>query len=130
METANEKIIYKDLSYQVVGAAFEVFIELGWGLPEKDYQRALAEELRRRSLPFREQVYFPIKYKSTLISKYFADFVVDEKILLELKVVPKLGYAQAHQVLGYLKSSGLKLGILVYFTRDGVKYRRILNSAI
>ena len=123
-------IIFPELSYKIIGAAFRVFNELGWGLPEKDYQAALAKELSLSSLEYQREYFVPLKYKGENLSKYFADFLVSKQILLELKVVPKLGYAHARQILTYLKSAGIKLGILLYFTREGVKYRRVLNSGV
>ncbi|TSC88838.1 MAG: hypothetical protein G01um10143_735 [Parcubacteria group bacterium Gr01-1014_3] len=125
-----DKVILPELSYKIVGAVFDVFNELGWGFTEKDYQRALAEELKTQGLEFKREVYIPLEYKAKNIGKYFADFIVDDKILLELKVVQKFGYVHTQQVLTYLRSAGLKLGILLYFTREGVKYRRILNSSV
>ncbi|MEK7507707.1 MAG: GxxExxY protein [Patescibacteria group bacterium] len=127
---SEREILFKDLSYALIGAAFEVFNELGWGLSEKAYQAALEKELHRRSINFKREVYIPLDYKSERIGRYFADFVIEEKVLLELKVVSRLGYVHAKQVLGYLKSSKIKLGILLYFTREGVKYRRVINSSI
>ncbi len=124
-----DKVILPELSYKIVGAAFGVFNELGWGFTEKDYQRALVEELQSSGLEFQREVYIPLEYKAKNIGKYFADFIVDRKILLELKAVQKFGYVHTQQVLTYLRSAGLKLGILLYFTREGVKYRRILNSS-
>ncbi|MBI2514764.1 GxxExxY protein [Candidatus Wolfebacteria bacterium] len=126
----DSEIIFPDLSYKVVGIAFEVFNELGWGLPEKDYQKAMVKEFSNSGISFKEEYYIPLKYKASSISRYFADFVVDDKILLELKVVPRLGYVHTKQTLIYLRNAGIKLGILLYFTRDGVKYRRIINSKI
>ena len=126
-----KELIFPQLSYQIIGAAFSVFNELGWGLPEKDYQRALERELGENRILYKREVYIPISYKGQRLSKYFADFVIEGgegKILLELKVVSKLGYSHARQTLTYLKASGLRLGILIYFTEEGVKYRRVLNS--
>ena len=102
MRISKDKLVYPELSYNVLGAAFSAFNELGWGLSEKDYQRGLAKELGKRG---------------------------KGKIILELKVVPKLGYVHTRQLLGYLIGSGYKLGILLYFTKDGVKHRRVLNSS-
>lgn len=122
------KIILAELSYKIVGSAFTVFNELGPGLPEKDYQKALAQELKGKNIPFAEQVYIPLAFKGVVLSKYFADFIINKSIILELKVVPRLGYIQAKQLLGYLRVGGYRLGILLYFTEGGVKYRRVLNS--
>ena len=125
---ANSDLIFPELSYEIVGAAFEVFNSIGWGFSEKHYQKALWEELKNRNIDLKKEVYIPLKYKNANIGRYFADFIVDGKILLELKVVSRLGYVHAKQVLEYLQSASLKLGILLYFTRDGVKYRRVINS--
>lgn len=130
MANYSEKVIYPKLSYEIVGAAFSVFNEIGWGLSEKQYQAALAKELSSRRLSFRREVHIPLLYKGEKLGSFLADFVVEEKVLLELKIVSKLGYAPLKQTLGYLKSAGLKLGILIYFTKDGIKYRRVLNSDV
>lgn len=127
---ANSKIVLPELSYSVIGATFKVFNELGWGFSEKHYQAALAKELETAHIKFRREVYVPFEYKSENIGRYFADFVVEDKILLELKVVQKLGYVHLRQILGYLRSTKLKLGILIYFMREGVKYRRVINPEV
>jgi len=126
----NEHVVFPELSYKIIGAAFTVFNELGWGLKEKEYQKALALEFKNSYLHFDEQVFIPITYNNTRIGNYYADFIIEGKVLLELKVVHKLGYSQVKQVLGYLKIAGIKLGILIYFTKEGVKYRHALNSEV
>ncbi len=68
-----------------------------------------------------------LAYQDKEIGKYFLDFVVDNKIVIEFKVRPGIGYSHIKQVMSYLKSSGYKLAILIYFTRDGVKYRGVVN---
>lgn len=127
---ANNKIIFPDLSYKIVGSAFKVFNGLGWGLSEKSYQAALNNELKEKGIIFKREVYIPLEYKAQNIGKYYADFIAENKILIELKVVSKFGYVHARQVLNYLQAAGLKLGILLYFTKEGVKYRRIINPNI
>ena len=124
------EVVFPELSYQIVGSAFSVLNELGYGLPEKAYQDGLEREFTERGLEFQREPYLPLSYHQKYLSRYFADFVVAEKIVVETKVVKKLGYTQVKQVLGYLRSSGMKLGILIYFTSEGVKYRRILNSKV
>lgn len=125
---SNKEIVYSDLSYKIVGSAFNVFNELGWGFSEKDYQSALAKEFQDKSIKFEKEIYIPVSYKDNLIKKYYADFIIDGKILLELKVAPRLGYFHVRQLLNYLRMSGVRLGILIYFSKEGVKYRRVLNS--
>ncbi|MBI2604227.1 MAG: GxxExxY protein [Candidatus Harrisonbacteria bacterium] len=130
MAEGQNEIIYKTLSFDIIGAAFKVSNTLGWGLAERSYQRALAEELNLRNIKFRREVYIPLRYESVNIGRYFADFVVEDKILLELKVVSQLGYVHLRQLFQYLRSAGIRLGILVYFTKEGVKYRRVVNPEI
>ena len=128
MDMGITDLVYPELSYKIIGASFRVFNELGWGFSEVHYQKALAKELELSGVNFKRELYVPIEYKREKIARTFVDFLVEDSIVLELKVVSKLGYSQARQVLAYLQNTGTKLGILIYFTREGVKYRRVLNS--
>ncbi len=128
MNNAKEKLVLPELSYDIVGAAFEVCNSLGWGLSEKHYQQALAKEPEDKKIRFKKEVFVPLAYKERKLGKYFADFMVEGKILLELKAVPKFGYVHSRQILGYLRSANLRLGILIYFGKEGVKYHRVLDS--
>lgn len=129
MATSHKPIlVFPELSYQILGAAFGVFNNLDWGFSEKDYGRALAEEFSKRNIKFEREVYVPLKYGSKNTSRYFADFIVEDSILIELKIAARLGYTHIRQVLEYLRCGGYRLGLLIYFTKDGVKYRRVLNS--
>lgn len=130
MRIAERELIFPELSYQVVGAAFRVFNGVGYGFSEKVYQKAMAKEFDSLGLKFNREVYLPLNYKNKLLVRFFADFIVDGKIVVELKVVKKLNYSHARQVLEYLRNSGVRLGILLYFTSDGVKYRRVVNSSV
>ena len=72
----------------------------------------------------------PLTYKDKIIGTYIPDFVVDGKVVAELKVRPKLGYTHIKQVTAYLQHTKLKLGIVIYFTKDGVQYRRVLAPKV
>lgn len=120
-------LIFPELSYKILGASFNVANSLGVGLSERDYGNALSVELARQKLQFSREVFIPVEYGGKMIGRYFADFVIENKIILELKVITKLGYGHIEQLLPYLRASGLKLGILIYFTKNGVRYRRVLN---
>lgn len=122
-----EKIIYPELSYQIIGAAFAVYNALGPGHKEIYYQRAFAEELKNKNIGFARESGTPLFYKGKIIGKYIPDFVIDDKIIIELKVRPRLGYTNIKQVTAYLSATNLPLAILIYFLKDGVKYRRILK---
>ncbi len=78
-------------------------------------------------IPYREQVPFEIKFQGKNIGRYFLDFLIDGKIILEIKKETKFRKHNIKQVVGYLKKTNLKLGIIVNFTKDGIKFKRILN---
>src|SRR5580692_8511416 len=112
------------LTEAVIGAAFEVHRELGPGLLESLYERALCVELTARAISFARQVGVEVLYKGTPIGEARMDLVVDEKLLVELKACE--GHASLHlaQVLSYLKATGLTLGLLINFNvpslREGI----------
>ena len=122
-----EDIIYPELSYEIVGCAFEVFDALGPGHSEKTYQKAMAVAFRKRDIPFREQAYYALIFLDEIVGKSFLDFEVDSKIVVELKKDGRYSKTNLEQVLDYLKKSKLKLAILINFSQDGVKFKRIVN---
>ncbi len=121
------EILHKELSYAVVGAAMEVHRELGPGFLEAVYQTALAYELTQRSIPFEEQKSLPVYYKDQLIGEYKADFVVDGKIILELKAISALNSAHQIQALHYLAATRLPLAILVNFGAASLETKRVVR---
>lgn len=125
--TIESKVIYPELSYKIMAIAFKIFNKTGFGMPEKYYQEAFAKELESEKLPYEKEKIIRLKYENQDIGKYFLDFVVDNKIVIELKVRPRFGYVHIKQALGYLKSGDYKLAIMVYFTNEGVKYKRVVN---
>ena len=120
-------LIYPELSYKLVGYAYEVFDELGPGHSEKTYQKAYAVMLRNNNHKFEEQVYYPVRFKNEIVSKGFLDFKIEEKIIVELKKDEMFSKTHIEQVLDYIKRSNLKLAILINFTKQGVKFKRIVN---
>jgi len=120
-------LVYPDLCYQIIGILFEIYRQLGSGYQEKYYQKILATELKRCGLPYQEQVATPLIYKGNKIANYFLDFVIDNKIVLELKKGDRFSQRHIEQVLAYLKATNLKLGIIANFTKNGVRFKRIVN---
>ncbi len=110
-----------------MGAAFDVYNEIGSGHHEKYYQRALAESLRNQNLSFQEQVFTPLKFKGSTIGKNFFDFLIENKIIVEIKKGERFSKTNIDQVLEYLKTGKLQLALLINFGTDGVKFRRIVN---
>ncbi len=124
-------LIYKDLSYEVINVAYCVYNELGGGYQEKYYQRAVALELDRRQINYKEQLKINLTYNGRSIGCYYLDFLICDKIVLELKVGECFYNRDIKQVLAYLKAKKIKLGIIVLFSRNqGIKFKRIINNQI
>ena len=121
------KIIYKDLSYKIMGLAFNVFKNIGYGYREKYYQRALEEEFKKEKVKYKRESPVRLIYGGKIIGKYFMDFIIEDKVILELKVAKDFYTKDIKQILSYLTAKNLKLGILVIITKDGVKYKRLVN---
>jgi len=121
-------LIYPELSYSLVGILFKVYNELGGGYQEKIYQAALRKELINNEVGFIEQVWVDLFYGGDKLDRYRLDFVIEHKIVLELKVTPRFSPRDIMQVLGYLKKSKLELGILASFSRQGLFFKRILRG--
>jgi len=116
-----------ELSYQLIGVLFEVHNTLGYGYLEKYYQKAIAALLNKLEIPFREQALVEIKIGDEVIAKGYADFLIDEKIILEIKKGDSFRKNNIDQLHSYLKMTGLELGILANFTSKGLLYKRIVN---
>src|SRR5581483_103576 len=123
------ELMYKDESYRIMGACFEVYKELGCGFLEAVYQEALEIELASRGIPFRPQAELTLSYKGTPLKQvYVPDFVCWGKIILEIKAVQGLDDIFRAQVHNYLKATGYKLGLLVNFGHyPKVEYERIVR---
>lgn len=123
-----DDLVYPELSYKIVGCAFDVHNTLGGGHHEKYYQRALAESFKSVGLKFQEQVYFPLIYQDVVVGKGYLDFLVDEKIVVEIKKDNKFSKKNIQQVFDYLKSNHLQLGILINFGNNSVSFKRMVNQ--
>ena len=121
------KVVYPELSYKIVGILFEVYNQLGPGYQEKYYQRAIEAAFKTNKLTFKKQLSLDINFNNVKIGKYFLDFLVEDKIVLEIKKGNYFPKKNIEQVYAYLKLTGLKLAILANFTSNGIKFRRILN---
>jgi GxxExxY protein len=117
-------IAYKELSFQIMAAVFEVHNNLGPGFLEKVYEAALMAELTLRGIEAEAQKPLTVQYKGIEVGSYCSDIVVNGQILLELKAVEALNKAHEAQVLNYLKATGFKLGILINFGKERVESRR------
>jgi GxxExxY protein len=126
-EKKSGEIIFKELSYQIMKAVFEVHNTLGPGFIESIYEEALAHELALQHIPFERQKEVTIHYKDQDVGTHRLDLVVDGKVILELKAVTELTDVFKQQTLSYLKATGSKLGILINFGSPRAQYIRIVN---
>ncbi len=122
-----DNLIYPELSYKIVGLLFEVYNKLGYGLREKDYQKAISIFLSENNIIFQEQVSANLKINNQNIRKYYLDFIIDNKIVLGLKTENRFNKNNIAQIYSYLKSTNKKLGIIANFSKYGVKFKRIVN---
>jgi myo-inositol-1(or 4)-monophosphatase len=123
---SNEKLIYPELSYKIVGTLFDVYNELGYGLRERNYQEAIRGCLKSKNISFKEQLKSNIYMKDRIIKKCFLDFLIDDKIVLEIKSQDRFNKENVAQVYDYLKSNNIKLGILANFSKNGLIFKRII----
>lgn len=124
----SKKVIFPELSYKIMGCLFDVYKTVGGGHRESYYQNAIKKAFIDQKINFQEQLYLPLKYKNTHVGKLFFDFLIEDKIILEIKVGQYFKKSNLEQVIDYLKTSNLKLGIIANFTREGVKSYRVLNT--
>ena len=120
------EIIYKELSYKVVGCAMEVHRDLGTGFLESVYEAAMVVELKRQGIQFEQQKKFPVIYKGIPIKDFIADLIIEDKIIVELKAISKIGEIEKAQVINYLKATGLKLGLLINFGQTSLQSERLV----
>lgn len=111
---------------KAVGAIYEVANTLGAGFLEKVYERALLKELTLRGLKALAQAPMPVMYKGQSVGEYYADILVEDRLVIELKYVDRLANEHMAQCLNYLRASGLNLALLVNFQRPKVEWKRVV----
>ena len=122
----NADMNISDLTYQINGAIFEVSRTLGAGFLEKVYENALIIELRNKGLKAESQVPIKVFYKEEAVGEYFADILVQDTVILELKAIENLSKLHEAQLLNYLKATGIKVGLLVNFKHPKAEIKRMV----
>ena len=115
-----------DITYAVRGAVFEVNKILGSGFLEKVYERALIYELRERGLKAESQVPLKVLYKGNLVGDYFADIIVEDCVIVELKAADRIEKIHEAQLLNYLKAAGINVGLLVNMKHPRADIKRMV----
>ena len=123
-----EDFPHKEITGKILSAAFEVHNVLGPGFLEKVYEKALFKELRLRGLKVEQQKEVSVEYKGEVVGTYFADLLVEEKVIIEVKAIDSLSAVHQGQVINYLKASGLQVGLLLNFASRKLQYKRLVLS--
>ena len=124
-----KNLLYKTESYNIIGACMEVHKQLGHGFLETIYQEALELEFTQRNIPYVREERIEVYYKEhTLKQFYIADFICHGNIIVELKALTALETSHTSQVINYLKSTDLQLGLLVNFGERSLQYKRLALS--
>jgi GxxExxY protein len=126
MITNKEKILYKDLSYQIIGLAMQVHRKLGSGFLEKVYENSLMVLFRRDKIPAAQQVSINVHFEGEIVGNYIADILVEDKIILELKCIETIANIHRAQALNYLKATGKQLAIILNFAKKKLEYERLI----
>ena len=126
MDTNENKILYKDLSYKIVGLAMQVHNKLGFGFSEKVYENSTMILFRREGIQAKQQTPITVYFEGEVVGDYYADILVEDKIILELESAEEIADAHRSQVLNYLKATGLQLAIILNFGKEGLEYERLV----
>ena len=124
------KLLHRATTETIIGAAFEVHQELGYGFLERVYPRALQVELIRRGVAAEIERRIQVQYKGVVVSDYDADLIVADSVAVEMKVNPQYDKRDEAQLLNELKAIGLKVGLLVNFGRNRVEYKRLVFQSV
>jgi len=121
------EILYKDLSYKIVGLAMRVHSKLGYEFLEKVYENALMVLFRREGIEAKQQVPITVYFEEEVVGNYYADILVEDKVILEIKSVDSIIDAHIAQTLNYLKATRLRLPIILNFSKEELEYKRIVK---
>ena len=122
----DQVLVSGKVSFEILSAAFEVHNTLGVGFLEKVYENALSCELKKRKLDVELQKEISVYYKDALVGSYYADILVNDEVVVELKSVEPLTKVHEAQLLNYLKATGKRLGLLINFGKTRVEHKRFV----
>lgn len=120
-------LLYEDLTRQIIGLAMKVHRDLGPGFVEKVYQRALYLELKLAKVKFEREMKIPILYNKARIGYFEADFVVDSKVIIELKATQAIGDLHMGQLLSYMKAARMRVGLIINFAGKSLEWKRLIS---
>lgn len=128
MSDVEHEHIESELTYQVVGCAMAVHNEIGHGLREKTYERAMVIELKDNQLTTEQQSIYPVYYKGQHIDDYIPDLIANNRLIIELKTIEEITDKEIGQLLNYLRITGLQVGLLINFKHAKLEWRKVVLS--
>jgi GxxExxY protein len=123
----DKNYLQSDLTKKIIGCAYYVYNKLGAGFLEKVYENALALQLGRIGLRAQQQMPISVRFEGEVVGEFFADILVEDKVILELKVVSELSSIHEVQLVNYLKATGIKVGLLLNFGEQMKIVRRVFD---
>jgi GxxExxY protein len=126
----NKNYKHSDITESIIGCAMKVHSFLGNGFPEKIYQRSLAIELEKTGIQFKRELIKDVYYDNIKVGTRIADFLVEDKVLIELKAISEITENHYSQILNYLKAYKLETGLLINFGANSLQFKRFINSRL
>ena len=126
----NQNYLHSDITEVIIGGAMKVHSTIGKGFPEYIYQRALDIELKKSNFSIKKELEWPVYYDSQMIGKRRVDFVVDDKVLIEIKAVSVFEPSHMNQIINYLEAFHLPIGLLINFGKDKLEFKRFTNNKL
>jgi GxxExxY protein len=120
------KLLHADVTEKIIGAAFEVYGELGYGFLESVYQKAMQVELQRSGLKAEIECPIKVKYRNVIVGEFRADLFVNDAVMVEVKTAKNYNAEDEPQLLNELKATGIKVGLLINFGRTKVEFKRMV----
>lgn len=125
---STDKLLYRELTYRIIGIFYKVHNALGCGFPEKVYQRAIEIELKKEDIPCEIEKVCKVVYSKEEVGSFRLDMVVDGKVVVEIKAIERLPKVFKEQLISQLKASPYEVGLLVNFGAPKLEYIRIIRS--
>lgn len=124
----SEEYLYKDLTSKIIGCFYEVYNGLGYGFLEKVYENALKYELEKKGFKVEKQKPITVFYDKIKVGEYYADLIVDDAVILELKAAESLFEEHKYQLINYLKATNIEVGLLLNFGKKPEIRRKIFSN--
>ncbi len=126
MKYTDQNYIHSELTEKIIGCAYDVYTQLGTGFLEKVYENALLIKLRKAGIAVVQQAPVSVRFEGEIVGEYYADLLVEEKVIVELKAVSEIAKVHETQLVNYLKATGLKVGLLINFGEKIKIIRRVV----